>query len=306
MDLKTLRCFVAAAEEEHFGRAAEQVHLSQPALSRQIQRLEDEMEVRLFDRSGKGVSLTHAGRVFVGYAESTLREAERGEAAARRAADGLEGMLDISFVSPAVYSNVVPALVSRFRKKAPEVKLTLHELSSVPQSEALEAGQIDIGFLHPPVPGPDIDFQTVFRQRFIAVVPEEHTLAGASAIRPDRLAGEPFVIFTRERGSGLFDRIIAVCKQHGFSPRIGQYANQMQTIVSLVATGIGVAIVPHSIQRIGREGVSYCELTGVDDQALLSAAWNRSNQNPALGSFLDVLTDHTPWSEIREPDSGAN
>jgi len=305
MDLRALRCFVAAAEEEHFGRAADQVYLSQPALSRQIQRLEDEMEVQLFDRSGQGVALTHAGRVFVGYAERTLREAERGEAAAQRAAEGLEGMLDISFVSPAVYSNVVPALVSRFRKKAPEVELTLHEMSSVPQAEALEAEQIDTGFLHPPVPGPNIVVQTVFRQRFIAVVPEDHTLAGASAIRPDRLAGEPFVIFTRELGSGLFDRIISVCKQHGFSPRIGQHANQMQTIVSLVATGIGVAIVPHSIQRMGREGVSYCELTGVEDEALLSAAWHRSNENPALASFLDVLTAHTPWSEARDSESTA-
>ncbi len=294
MDLRTLRSFVAAAEEEHFGRAAKAVHVSQPALSRQIQRLEAELEIDLFGRSGQGITLTHAGRVFLTHARRILRDAEQGQEAARRAAEGLEGMLNIGFVSPAVYSNVVPALISLFRKKAPRVELTLHELSSIPQADALDAGDIDVGFLHPPVPGNSIIFRTVLRQRFIAVVPRDHALADASAIRPSQLAQEPFVIFPRERGAGLYDRIIAVCQQHGFSPSVGQEATQMQTIVSLVATGIGVAIVPHSVRQMGDIGVSYCDLVGVDSDAVLAAAWHRRNSNPALDSFIDILEAQTP------------
>ncbi len=285
---------MAAAREGHFGRAAKIVHLSQPALSRQIAGLEDEVGVDLFRREGRGVQLTGAGEDFLAYAERAVREYESGIAAARRAATGFGGTLHVGFVSPAVYANIVPVLISRFRDLAPDVEVTLHELSSRPQAEKLERGELDVAFLHPPIPGIDLELHTLVEQRLVAVLPERHELASQSSIAAASLAKEPFIIFPRERGPGLYDRIITGCQKAGFSPRVVQEATRMQTIVSLVAAGIGVAIVPEATAELKQAGVAFCELSDVDEKSVLSAAWSPENINPVLQRFLEV---------VREPHS---
>lgn len=299
--IRVLKTFIAAAREGHFGRAAERVHLSQPALSRQIGSLEDEVGVELFERAGRGVELTRAGADFLVFAERCVREYESGVAAARRTATGFGGTLKVGFVSPAIYANVVPVLISRFREEAPDVEVTLHELSSRPQAEALETGDLDVAFLHPPVPGIDLELHTLFRQRFVAALPAKHPLAGESTIAASQLAQEPFIIFPRHRGPGLYDRIITACQTSGFSPRVVQEATRMQTIVSLVAAGIGVAIVPHSITKMGQSGVAYCELSDVREEGTLAAAWLPANINPVLGLFLDVVRNFTAEQPVTPP-----
>jgi DNA-binding transcriptional LysR family regulator len=289
LELRLVRSFVAVAEEEHFVRAARRLNITQPALSRQIQHLEREVGTALFTRVGRAARLTVAGQVFLEHARRLLATAEAAALAARRAGEGIVGQLVVGFVSPATYT-VLPAAFRAFRERAPEVALELRQLSSGAQAEALRKREIDVGLLHPPVEGaPLLGLRVVVDQPFVAALPARHPLAGERSIWPGALAGEPFVIFPRRTGPGLYDGILALCQGAGFSPRVVQEAEQMQTIVSLVAAEVGVALVPASIARSWRDGVAYLELEGTDVRATLAACWRLDTENPAVGTFLDLL-----------------
>jgi len=215
--------------------------------------------------------------------------AEESAIAAKRASEGIVGRLVVGFVSPATYS-VLPATFRAFRERAPDVALELRQLSSGAQAEALRAREIDVGLLHPPVEGAQpFGTRVIVDQPFVAALPARHPLANESSIRPEALGGEGFIIFPRRTGPGLYDRILSLCHAAGFSPRVVQEAEQMQTIVSLVAAEVGVALVPASIARSLRDGVRYLELEGTDVRATLSACWRLDNENPAVDAFLELL-----------------
>lgn len=289
LELRLARSFIAVAEEGHFARAAQRLHITQPALSRQIQQLERELGVQLLTRVGRAAQLTVAGRTFLDHARRLLEMAEATAIATRRASEGIVGRLVVGFVSPATYS-VLPATFRAFRERAPEVALELRQLSSGAQAEALRARELDVGILHPPVEGaPLLGLRVIVDQPFVAAVPARHPLAIESSISPALLAGESFIIFPRRTGPGLYDRILSLCHAAGFSPRVVQEAEQMQTIVSLVAAEVGVALVPASIARSLRDGVRYLDLDGTDVRATLSACWRLDNENPSVGAFLDLL-----------------
>jgi DNA-binding transcriptional LysR family regulator len=289
VSMRVLRTFLIAAEEGHFGKAAKRAHLSQPALSRQISNLEEEIGAALFARVGRGVELTSAGETFVEHARRCLRHYESGVLAAKRASSGLGGELRVGFVSPAIYANIVPRLISSFRDRAPGVSVSLDEFSSQPQARAIENGELDVAFLHPPIPGIELELHVLLRQRFVAALPAKHPLASKDALHARELASEPFIIFPRERGPGLYDRTITACQMAGFSPDIVQEATRMQTIISLVAAGIGVAILPHSVMNLSQEGTVYRELLDVEEEGLLAAAWSPENTNPTLAVFLEIV-----------------
>jgi DNA-binding transcriptional LysR family regulator len=195
----------------------------------------------------------------------------------------------VGFVSPATYT-VLPAAFRAFRERAPDVALELRQLSSGAQAEALRNKEIDIGLLHPPVEGaPLLGLRVVVDQPFVAALPARHPLAAEHSLWPGALASEPFVIFPRRTGPGLYDSIIGLCQGAGFSPRVVQEAEQMQTIVSLVAAEVGVAIVPASIARSWRDGVAYLELDATDVRATLAACWRLDTENPAVAVFLELL-----------------
>jgi DNA-binding transcriptional LysR family regulator len=289
LELRLVRAFVAVADERHFARAAQRLHITQPALSRQIQHLEREVGTALFTRVGRAARLTVAGQVFLDHARRLLASAEAAAVAARRAGEGVVGRLVVGFVSPATYT-VLPAAFRAFRDRAPDVALELRQLSSGAQAEALRNEELDVGLLHPPVEGaPLLGLRVVVDQPFVAALPARHPLAGERSIWAGALAGEPFVIFPRRTGPGLYDRILGLCQAAGFSPRVVQEAEQMQTIVSLVAAEVGVALVPASIARSWRDGVAYLELEGTDARATLAACWRLDTENPAVASFLDLL-----------------
>lgn len=289
LELRLARSFIAVAEEGHFARAAQRLHITQPALSRQIQQLERELGVRLLTRVGRAARLTVAGRVFLDHARRLLAMAEESAIAAKRASEGIVGRLIVGFVSPATYS-VLPATFRAFRERAPDVALELRQLSSGAQAEALRAREIDVGLLHPPVEGAQpFGTRVIVDQPFVAALPARHPLANESSLRPEALGGEGFIIFPRRTGPGLYDRILSLCHAAGFSPRVVQEAEQMQTIVSLVAAEVGVALVPASIARSLRDGVRYLELEGTDVRATLSACWRLDNENPAVDAFLELL-----------------
>lgn len=288
MELRHLRYFVAVAEEGSFRQAAEErIFVSQPALSRQIQRLEDELDARLFERTGRGVNLTRAGETLLEEARRMLRGAERAEEHVRLAAEGKSGRLRVGFVGTAAFAVLKPVF-RRWQREAPGVELLLSERPSARQVEALGAGDIDVGFVRTPMPGEGLSFQTALREPFVAALPASHALAGQDEIKADALANEDFILFPRRLGAGLFDQVTGICRAAGFSPRVAQEAVLMQTIVSLVAAGLGVSILPASTGKLGLEGVRYAQLAGTDAETEIAAVWRSGDENPALRRFLRV------------------
>jgi DNA-binding transcriptional LysR family regulator len=288
VELRQLRYFVAVAEELHFGRAAARVGIAQPPLSQQIQRLERELGVLLFTRTNRRVALTPAGRIFLDEARNTLAQAERAVDLVQRAGRGEAGKLAVGFVGSACYG-LLPRVLRAFRAGYPGVELALHELSSARQAVALREGRIDVGFVRPTLNEPALRFETILREPLMAVLPEAHPLARLERVPLESLAGEGFVIFPRQLGPGLFARIVAACGRAGFAPEIVQEAVEQTTIVSLVAVGMGVSLLPASIEYLRWPGVACRPLTEGTPDIEMALAWRGGDTSPVLGCFLEVV-----------------
>lgn len=262
MEFRHLQYFVAVAEELHFRRAAERLHVVQPALSQQIAKLEADLGVRLLERSKRHVELTAEGRVFLTDARAMLEHRDRAAAAAKRAADGSTGRLAAGFVGPAAYS-VLPGVVHTFRNRYPDVDLSLHEHTTDQQIELLAGRQLDVGFLRLPVTGDGLELAPVLREQMCVVLPDGHPRderPPGGPVAVNELSGEPFVMVPRSREAMVFDRIVALCLGAGFSPKIAQEAQQVHAIIGLVAAGIGIALVPESMRALRRPDVVYRSL----------------------------------------------
>lgn len=288
MELRHLRYFVAVAEELHFGRAAEKLHMAQPPLSQQIRKLEDELGVQLFQRTRRHVQLTEAGQVFLQGARQTLAQAEQAIAAARRAGRGETGSLIVGFVGSASYE-ILPAIMRRFHAQFPDIELILRELTTAQQIRALHEERIQVGILRPPVASAGLAIETFLKEPLMVALPASHALAGQPRIALNLLAAEHFIIFPRRLGAGLYQRIVDLCQQAGFSPRIAQEAIQMQTILGLVATGVGIALIPASARNLRRDGVLYSEIEAGNPFVEMAVAWRKDAISPALQAFLDTM-----------------
>ncbi len=288
MELRHLRYFTAVAEELHFGRAAARLHIAQPPLSQQIRRLEEELGVQLFERTRRRVQLTHAGQTFLEEARRTLAQAEQAVCVARQAAQGEVGQLAIGFVDSAVYQALPPTL-RLFRERFPRVELVLRELGPAVQFQLLREGQLHAGFVRSRVDDPALAQIRLFEEPLMAALPSRHPGAGRESVCLQDLAKDPFVIFPRALGAGFYDQIVSLCGQAGFSPHVVQEANEMQTIVSLVAAGIGVAIVPASISNLRMKGVSYVHIRKPLARTAMTVAWRRDDPSPALKAFLQIV-----------------
>ena len=291
IELRHLRYFVTLAETLHFRRAAERLSIAQPALSQQIQQLEREIGVRLFERTQRRVALSEPGVVFLERARLILAEASEAVRLARLAGRGEVGHLGVGAVTSALYG-IFPEVVRVFRERHREVHLTLHELPGNEQTRALRAGRLQVSFLRPPVEETDIEVRTITREPWVVAIPTAHRLARRQRVTLRTLADEPFVAFPRELAPVLYDQLISMCHQAGFSPRIVQEA-QMQTIVSLVAAGIGVALVPATLQNLSRKGLVYKRLAGAALKLELAVAWRRDDKSPLLAAFLEVVREMT-------------
>jgi len=273
-ELRQLRHFIAVAESLHFGRAAATLHISQPPLSRSIQDLEQRLGAMLLERTRRRVELTPAGTRFLEEAKRLLVLLERAVLDAGSMAAGDSGRLRLGFVSLADYG-VLPGLLKAYKAAKPGISLALREMLSPEQAAALTAGELEFGLLLPPVAG-DLEHVVVQRERFVAALPSEHRLArkrGRLAMR--ELAQESFVMVPRAIAPGLYDIVAGLAARAGFSPRVAQEAIQMQTVVSLVSSGLGVAIVPASVANLGRRGVAYRELADSHPRLDLWLAWRR-------------------------------
>ncbi|GIK86016.1 MAG: isoleucine biosynthesis transcriptional activator [Betaproteobacteria bacterium] len=283
MELRHLRYFVAVAETLHFGRAAARLHISQPPLSRQIRALEREVGTPLFERSARSVRLTPAGAALLPEARRLLREAEALAAGARDLARGAVGVLQLGFISASAY-NVLPRVLPGFRRSRPGVRLVLAESTSDVQLGALAEGTLDAGILLPPVTHPALAYAALLREPLVAALPDARRWPARVPL--GRLSREPFVLFPRHAGPGLHDVVVAACEREGFAPRVEQEAVQMPTIVSLVAAGMGVALVPASLQNMRRTGVVYRPLAGTAPRVEVGIAWRAADRSPVLAAFV--------------------
>ena len=282
-----LRYFMAVAERLHFGRAAEALHISQPPLSRAIRALEERLGVALFARSRRRVELTAEGRCFLEEARRLTGQLERAVLEVRGMASGEQGRLRIGFVSLADYG-VLPGLLKRFKAARPGVALALREMLSPEQAAALGAGELDFGLLLPPVAGEaGLEHLVVQRERFVAALPSRHRLARvAGRLAVIDLAGEPFVMVPREIAPGLYDIVRGLAARAGIPLNVAQEAIQMQTVVSLVSSGLGVAIVPASVANLGRRGVAYRELADRHPRLDVWLAWPQGALGAAARDFV--------------------
>ena len=294
MELRHLRYFVAVAEELHFGRAAERLHIAQPPLSRQIRDLERDVGATLFERVPRGVELTAAGRAFLPEARLTLAQAERAQRTAQRAAAGEIGRLRLGFVEAATYSGILPDVLGFFRMHLPNIGLSLFEMTSLQQGEAFRDGRIDVGLLHSPPADAErwLRVETVYADPLVAAVPQAHAIAG----RPARarlsladLAAESFVLFPRSVNAALYDDVIARCRSAGFSPRVVQEAVGWHTLVGLVAAGVGVAFVPRSLAELQRPGVAFRPVRALSVELATSAVWRQGERSPVRERFVTTL-----------------
>lgn len=254
MNLRQLRYFLAVAEELHFSRAAKRLNMAQPPLSMQIKQLESDLGVQLFKRTKRQVNLTPAGSVLRTEAQQILERVALAEQKTQRAGRGETGHLAIAFVSSAMYS-VLPPWIKTFRQHYPRVNLTLQAATGPAQVEKLLSQQLDIGFVRPPVGNHKVASQVVWREPMVAALSKEHPLSEKREIEIADLRHQPFILDQSPLASDMYDKIISFCQQANFCPNVIQAAQQLQTMLGLVAAQIGVAIA--AAQKLQIEGVCY-------------------------------------------------
>lgn len=297
LELRQLRYFVTVAEELHFGKAALRLHMTQPPLSQTIQALEELLGAALFERNRRGVTLTAAGAALLPEARRMLAQSLELPQLVQRAAAGEVGRLSLAFVSSADYS-VLPPFLRAYRAAYPQVQINLQEATSDLQLDDLLHGRIDAGLLIPPLPDKsraELDYLPVLNEPLILAAP-----AGLDALKtpgPVALADLPplpLIIFPRAIAPALYDAVLSVFGAAGITPEIGQQAIQMQTIVSLVSAGMGLALVPQSVSNLMRPGVEYRSLRDPTPLVETGLAWRREHVTPVLQGFLDLLRKNTP------------
>ena len=263
MDLRRLRYLVTVAEEGHITRAAERLGIQQPPLTRQIRALEEELGVRLFERLPRGMRLTDAGRAVVEEAQAILERAARLPDLAARAARGERGRLAVGYTSSGAFHPFVAQQIRAFRAAGPGVVLALAEDGTPELVRGLEEERLDAAFVRSGgTHGADLLVEPLLEEPMVAAVPTGHPMARLKGIQLAALADETFVFYRRPTGPGLHDAILAACLRAGFSPTVGQEAPRMSSTLGLVAAGLGLSIVPASMQRMNVEGVAFVPFRG--------------------------------------------
>jgi DNA-binding transcriptional LysR family regulator len=287
MEIRLLRSFQVLAEQGHFGRASRSLHLSQPALTKQVMQLEEEVGAPLFDRGRHGARLTPVGELFAADVGPLLRHADGVLERVRRAARGETGELRLGF--GVATRLLVPRLVSRFRRAHPQVAVSLTDMSSPDQLDALERGTLDVGFVRLPVDR-RLAIVPMVEDRLVLAVPEVRRADLATRPVQD-LAEEPFVEIAPSRSSSLHAHVLRVCASYGFRPRVVQSATELFTVLALVAAGMGVAIVPSSVTTSPLDGIAYLPLDNPEARWRVGAAWDPAARKPVRDAFVALLRE---------------
>lgn len=268
--------------------------MAQPPLSNQIKQLEEELGVLLFERTSRGVRITEAGDLLLEEARRILVQVDQAVRVVQRVRHGEVGRLSLGFV-PSASNEVLPPILRTFRDRRPEVELFLREMRPDRIVQRLRDGQIDAGFLYLPLEDPSFNIECVSREPLVLALPETHPLTTEARVELQALAGEPFVLPARYPMPGLYGQVTEACRRAGFVPNAVQKdVWLMQTIVGLVAGGIGVALVPSSLRNLRRKGVVYKAVHGLSPTVELGVIWRRDDANPVLHSFLRVARNDPP------------
>lgn len=291
IDLRQLRYFVAVAEEEHVGRAAELLLISQSPLSRQIAKLEKQLGLRLFERAQQRISLTSDGRVFLAEARAVLRHAERLENLGRRLGRGEEGGLCIGYVADAMHTGVLPRALRALRKERPAVHVALYGMQPAEQFEGLRQRSLDIAFVCDPPGKDDADLVSakLLEDPLMLVLPGDDPLARQDAIAPADLHQKPWVAVENTQHPGWRDSFLASCVRAGFTPDIRLETTEPMTALGLVASGLGAAMVQKSALRASQEGVEVRELPWYDTSVRLWAVWHHVDLRPLVATFRQTV-----------------
>lgn len=293
MELRHLRYFVVVAEELHFRRAAERLHMSQPPLSQQIRALEEEVGATLLLRTQRRVELTAAGAVFLERAREILAATEDAARQARRVQRGEVGRLAVGFVGSAMYS-FVPDLLRRFREQSPDVTLRLHELGTTEQLRQLEDGRLDVGFLRAGRSRPELKIENVALEPVVVALPDLHPLAVKAQLTLEDLQGQPLILLTNGVAPGLRTALQPAIDRLGGDDTVVQEVQEMQTVIGLVAAGIGISLVAESVRELVRVGVTYRPLAGWGPSLRLDMAWRAADESPLLATFVDMARAAAP------------
>lgn len=285
MKFHLLRYFVVLAEELHFGRAAERLAITQPPLSAALKNLEIELGVLLLERTSKHVALTAAGAAFLTEARVILERVAVAGDTARAVAGGLRGRLDVGFTGSMIYRDM-PRVVHSFRHQMPDIDVHLRELSSTEQIDALQRGHLHAGFVNVATLPASLSGVALTADTLVCCLPESHAQARGSNVDLRELAEEDFLMFARDVAPANHDNVIAVFSQAGIQPRTRHAARQWLTIVSLVAGGMGVALVPASIAQAGIRGVRLLPIRGLSPRAVGMLAWPTGHRLAVLDSFI--------------------
>src|SRR5271170_5187673 len=287
IEFRHLRYFLAVAETLHFSKAAAQLGMAQPPLSQQIRSLERMLGYPLFDRTTRGVRLTKVGQFFRERARNTVAKMPSDVEVARRLGSGQEGVLTVGF-SGSVMLTTLPKAIERYRRLHPRIELRLREMVTAEQIPALLDGTLDLGFLRDGEPQDGLSMESILRERFIAVLPTRHKLAGRAAIHPGELRNERFVFFERRMGPLAFDRTVACCEAEGFRPNIVQEAPQWPTVVRLIAAGSGISLAPACLADFAIPGVVYRKVRS-RHWTSIDIGLKPKLDNPAVEAFLNIV-----------------
>ncbi|GLS45270.1 LysR family transcriptional regulator [Methylobacterium brachythecii] len=289
LDFSQLRCFVAVAEELHFGRAAARLNMTQPPLSRQIQVLERVLDAALLERTSRSVRLTAAGRSFLPEAQRILRLAETAAHVTRQVAAGRAGTLRLGFTAASAY-DFLPRLVIGFRNALPDVTLALREMVSRDQLEELLSGRIDAALMRPPVTHPDLVCARALAEPLVVAVPADHPLARSEVITVRHLHEMPFIDYAPHDARYFHDLVQGLLDEAGVRPRVLQQLTQIHSILALVRASLGLALVPEAAERLRFEGVVFKPLVTMRPRLVeLYVAWRRDRDDPLIGALVGLL-----------------
>jgi DNA-binding transcriptional LysR family regulator len=295
VELRYLKYFVTVAERQNFTRAAEELHVAQPAVSQQIKSLEEELGVSLLHRTKRSVKLTAAGNAFLSEAKEILAHAELSKQVARRAARGETGSLAIGCVGAAA-SAFLPEMIQAYRKRFPAVRVHLYEMTPEQQLQAFAREKIDVGFSRPLAALDEKNFtqQRIYRDRLMLAVPESHALAKAGSVRLEKFASEDFVMFKRSEAPKLAEAMTQLCAKAGFIPQVVSELPMVQTMLMAVAAGIGVAIVPGCVRSFRQPGVTILAVRTVSSFIDLVLTRPKGEPPPTVSAWLELVRERLP------------
>ncbi len=292
-----MRYFLAVAEELSFSRAARRLHIAQPPLSQQIRQLERELEVALFERTSRSVRLTTAGEALLGEARTVLAHTDAIRSHVGAAGRGESGFLSLGCV-PAGFAGLIGSIVRPFASRYPDVTLTLRELNTRAQYDALETGELDLGLVRSGIESPRLSTYAFYTERLFVTLPSGHRLEHQRRIELADLAEEEFIFFSREVGKWHFDQIVHICQEAGFSPTIGHECDSILAQLSMVASGLGITLVTELTTYLRLPGVVFRCVDDLDAKIPLMAVWSEQHANPVRDNLVAALREWSPGQII--------